>query len=151
MFITYNSRYKADIQPLSAVKPLYIAKLSEPERLFIEMLNNSKQVKWWYKNGDTELKYFAVLREDDQAFYPDFIIQLKDGQIWILDTKGDMTAKDAKERAEALQKYIKTQNKKGKNLMGGIAILKNDSWRYNDSEKYEYNPNDLSSWKVLGL
>jgi type III restriction enzyme len=151
LFITYNSRYKADIQPLSAVKPLYTAKLSEPERLFIEMLNNSKQVKWWYKNGDTELKYFAVLREDDQAFYPDFIIQLKDGQIWILDTKGDMTAKDAKERAEALQKYIKTQNKKGKNLMGGIAILKNDSWRYNDSEKYEYNPNDLSSWKVLGL
>ncbi|OGZ94508.1 MAG: hypothetical protein A2528_03360, partial [Candidatus Staskawiczbacteria bacterium RIFOXYD2_FULL_37_9] len=92
MFITYNSRYKAEIQPLSAVKPFYTAKPSEPERLFIEMLNGSKEIKWWYKNGDTEIKYFAVLREDDFAFYPDFIFQMKDGTIWILDTKSGRTA-----------------------------------------------------------
>ena len=149
MFITYNSRYKAEIQPLSAIKPFYTAKASEPERLFVEMLNNSKNVKWWYKNGEGEIKYFAVLREDGQAFYPDFIIQLKNGTIWILDTKSGMTAKDAKERAESLQRYIKKQNKKGKKLMGGITIYVNGTWRYNDSEKYEYDPHDLSSWKVL--
>ena len=151
MFITYNSRYKAEIQPLSAIKPFYTAKQSEPERLFIEMLNGSKKVKWWYKNGEGELKYFGILRPDDLTFYPDFIIQLKDGTIWILETKGGMTAKDASERAEALQKYIKVQNKKGKKLMGGIAIYVNGTWRYNDNEKYEYDPNDLSSWKVLEL
>jgi len=151
MFITYNSRYKAEIQPLSVIKPFYEAKASEPERLFIEMLNNSKKVKWWYKNDEGEIKYFAVLREDDQAFYPDFIVQLKNGTIWILDTKSGMTAKDAKERAEALQKYIKKQSKKGKKLMGGIAIYVNGTWRYNNSEKYKYDPHDLSSWKVLGL
>jgi type III restriction enzyme len=151
MFIAYNSRYKSEPQPLSAIKPFYTAKASEPEQLFIEMLNNSKKVKWWYKNGEGELKYFGILRQDDQAFYPDFIFQLKDGTVCILETKGGITAKDAKERAEALQKYIRTQNKKGKKLMGGIAIYVNGTWRYNDNDKYEYNANDLSNWKILDL
>lgn len=37
---------------------------------------------------------------------------------------------------------------KGKKLWGGIAIFVNGTWRYNDKEIYEYNPNDLSSWKI---
>ncbi|KKT29092.1 MAG: hypothetical protein UW15_C0018G0005 [Parcubacteria group bacterium GW2011_GWC1_44_10] len=149
---SYNSRYKKEEQPLSVMKPFYTAKPSEPERQFIEFLNASKKtVKWWYKNGDTDSKYFAVLRDDDQAFYPDFIVQLHNGRIGIFDTKSGMTAKDAKERAECLQKYIKIQNKKGKNLIGGIAVYVNGTWRYNDKEKYEYDPNDLSDWKILIL
>ena len=79
------------------------------------------------------------------------IVQLKDGMIGIFETKQGITAKDATERAEALQKYIKKQNKNGKNLKGGIAIYVNGTWRYNDSEKYQYNPSDLSSWKILDL
>ena len=58
-----------------------------------------------------------------------------------------MTAKDAEPRAEGLQKYLK----KNKNVWGGIAIYVNGTWRYNDKEKYEYNPNDLSSWKILEI
>lgn len=151
--ITYNNRYRQEEQPLSVMKPFYTAKQSEPEKLFIEFLNNSKKIKWWFKNGEGEIKYFAVLRQDDQAFYPDFIIQLKDGSVAIFDTKSGRTAEtgDAAPRAEALQKFIKKQNKSGKKLMGGIAIYVNGTWRYNDSEKYEYNPKDLSKWKVLDL
>jgi type III restriction enzyme len=151
--ITYNSRYQQEEQPLSVMKPFYTAKQSEPEKLFIEFLNNSKRIKWWYKNGEGEMKYFAVLRPDDQAFYPDFIIQLKDGSAAIFDTKSGRTAEtgDAAPRAEALQKFIKKQNNSGKKLMGGITIYVNGTWRYNDNEKYEYNPKDLSGWKVLDL
>ena len=151
--ITYNSRYQQEDQPLSVMKPFYTAKQSEPEKLFIEFLNGSKKVKWWFKNGEGEIKYFAVLRPDDQAFYPDFIIQLKDGTIAIFDTKSGRTAEtgDAAPRAEALQKFIKKQNKSGKKLIGGIAIYVNGTWRYNDNEKYEYNQKDLSKWKVLDL
>lgn len=151
VLISYNSRYKQEDQAKSAVKPFYVAAQSAPEKLFIELLDNSKKVKWWYKNGEGEIKYFAVLRTDGQAFYPDFIVQLRDGTVGIFETKGGMTAEGAKERAEGLQRYIKMQNKKGKKLIGGIAIYVNGTWRYNDSEKYEYNPNDLSSWKVLNL
>jgi type III restriction enzyme len=151
LLISYNSRYKREEYQNSVMKPFYTAKPSEPERLFIELLNNSQKVKWWDKNGEGEIKYFAVLRPDNQAFYPDFIAQFKDGTIGIFDTKSGMIAKDAKERAEGLQKYIKKQNKKGKKLWGGIAIYINGTWRYNDNEKYEYDPSDLSNWKILNL
>lgn len=149
MIVSYNSRYQKIEQPMSAMKPFYTAKQSEPERLFIDLLNSSSKVKWWYKNGEAEMRYFAILRPDDQAFYPDFIVQFKDGSIGIFETKAGITAKDAKERAESLQKYIKVNKKK--NLIGGIAIYVNGTWRYNDNDKYEYNANDLSSWKVLNI
>jgi len=151
MFCSYNSRYNKENEPKSIMKPFYTAKPSQPERLFINLLNNSKNIKWWYKNGESEIKYFAILRPDDLDFYPDFIVQFKNGSIGIFETKAGMTAKDANERAEALQKYIKTQNKKGKKLMGGITINMNGTWRINNNEKYEYNPNDLSKWKILTL
>ncbi len=151
--INYNSRYQAEEQPISVIKPFYSVKLSEPERLFVEMLNNSSKVKWWYKNGESEIKYFAVLRNDNMAFYPDFIVQFKDGSIGIFDTKSGRTAEtsDARPRAEALQKYIKTENKKGKKLWGGIVVNINGSWKLNDSEKYQYDANDFSGWKVLSI
>ena len=153
IIVSYNNRYQKEDQPLSVMKPFYTAKPSEPEKLFVEFLNKSKRIRWWYKNGEGEMKYFAVLRPDDQAFYPDFIIQLKDGGIGIFDTKSGRTAEtgDAAPRAEALQKFIKKQNKSGKKLKGGIAIYVNGTWRYNDNEKYEYNSKDLSSWKVIDL
>lgn len=151
VIISYNSRYKKEEYVRSAMKPFYTANPSEPEVEFIKMLNKSDKIKWWFKNGETERKYFAVLRTDDLSFYPDFIIQFRDDSIGIFDTKKGITAKDAKERAEGLQKYIKEQNKKEKKLWGGIAISEKGSWRYNDNKEYEYNPNDLSKWKILEI
>jgi type III restriction enzyme len=153
IMISYNSRYKSEEHSKSIMKPFYTAKPSEPETKFIELLNKSNNVKWWFKNGETEIKYFAVLRTDGFTFYPDFLVCFKDGSIAILDTKSGRTAEtqDAGPRAEGLQKYIKEQKKKGKKIWGGIAIYVNGTWRYNDKEKYEYNPNNLSEWKVLEL
>ena len=78
---------------------------------------------------------------------------MKSGTIWIIDAKSGITSEinDAKPRAETLQKYIKLQNKKGKKLKDEIAIYVNGTWRYNDKEKYNYNPEDLSDWKVVNL
>ena len=151
--ISYNSRYAKDEKPISIMKPFYAKKQSEPEKQFIELLENSKKVKWWFKNGESEIKYFAILYKDDtkveRAFYVDYIVQFKDKTIGLFDTKSGMTAKDAKTRAEGLHKYIKEQNKKGKKLFGGIVINKNGSWRYNDNETYSYNENDLRDWKMI--
>ncbi len=148
IMISYNSRYKNEEHSKSIMKPFYTAKPSEPEAKFIELLDKSDKVKWWFKNGETEVKYFAVLRTDGFTFYPDFLVQFKDGSIGIFDTKSGMTAKDAKERAEGLQKYIKEQNKNGVKLWGGIAIYVNGTWRYNNKEKYDYNRADLSKWRA---
>jgi len=151
VIISYNSRYSKEEQPTSIMKPFYTKKPSEPERKFIELLNKSKKVKWWFKNGETEAKYFAVPYTDEngieRAFYVDFIVHFTGGSIGLFDTKSGMTAKDAGPRAEGLQKYLK----KNKNVWGGIAIFVNGTWHYNDKEKYEYNPNDLSSWKILEI
>jgi len=149
--INYNSRYKKEEYIKSIMKPFYTANPSKPEVEFIKMLNKSDKVKWWFKNGETEIKYFAVLRTDGLSFYPDFIIQFVDGSVGIFDTKSGMTAKDAKERAEGLQKYIKEQNKREKKLWGGIVIYVNGSWRYNDNEEYEYDLGNLSKWKILEI
>jgi hypothetical protein len=122
-------------------------------RLFAALLYYSEKVKWWFKNGESEIKYFAVPYKDEngteRAFYVDFIVQFDKRPIGLFDTKAGRTAEDAGPRANGLQQYIKNQNKNGKNLFGGIAIFVNGTWRYNDQEKYEYNTSDLSSWKVL--
>jgi len=150
--ISYNSRYKKEEKPQSIMKPFYTAKQSVPEQKFIEFLEDSDKVKWWFKNGETEIKYFTVLRTDGNAFYPDFIVQFKDGRLGIFDTKSGITAKDAKERAEGLQIYIKEQNRKGRKIWGGIVVYKDGSFRYNDSEKYSFDEKALEGdWKILSF
>jgi type III restriction enzyme len=164
--INYNISFKKKDYKKSAIQP-YFAKTAEkgPQQKlieedssvevdFIDFLDNAKQVNWWFKNGASDATYFAVPYVEngiDLPFYVDFVVQMKDGSIGLFDTKGGIYAKTAKERAEGLAKYIKEQNKQGKKLFGGIVIREKKSWRYNDSEKYEYNPNNLKDWKFLEL
>jgi len=155
ILVSYNSKCKKMDSQKSILKPLYVKKPSEPETKFMEYLDQSNKVKWWFKNGESETKYFAVLYEDEhgieRTFYVDFIVKFTDGTIGLFDTKSGMTAKDAGPRSNGLQKYIDRENKKGKKLWGGIAINVNGTWRYNDDKKYHYDPNNLSKWKILEL
>ena len=152
VIISYNERFTKENKPKSIMKPFYAKKQSEPERLFVEALEKSSRVKWWFKNGESEIKYFAVLRSDGNgAFYPDFIVKFDDGSVGIFDSKSGRTAEtsDAGPRAEGLQAYIREQDSKGRQIWGGIAINVGGTWRYNFSQKYVYDENDLSSWKLL--
>src|SRR5690606_5745290 len=109
-------------------------------------------IEWWFKNGDSGANYFAVnyiKNKEELPFYVDWIVKYKDGKVGLFDTKEGLTAETAKEKAEGLAKYIKVENKKGKKLFGGIVIPRDNSWRYNDHENYEYNPKDLNKWKFL--
>lgn len=127
---------------------------SDLEVDFIEYLEKSKAVEWWFKNGRSDATYFAVPHIEhgiEKPFYVDFVVMQKDGRIGLFDTKGGWTAETAKSRAEGLAKYIVEQNKKGKKLYGGIVLKEKNSWRYNDALQYEYNPNDLQAWKFLDL
>ena len=151
---SYKSNAKKEIHVKSIMKPFFITKKSEPEEIFMALLDSSNKIDWWYKNKEGEKKYFAVPYMEDGkewAFFVDFIVKFKDGSIGLFDTKSGMTAKDAGSRAEALQKYIKEQNKKGKKLSGGIVIPRGETIYINSNDKYEYNPNDFSKWRVLEL
>ncbi len=161
--INYNlnfieKRYKGSIiQPYYAkIKGTHNLSLfeedSDVEVAFIAYLEEAKQVKWWFKNGAQDGSYFAVPYVEngqEKPFYIDFIVMLNDGRIGLFDTKGGIYAKTAQERAEGLAEYIATENKKGKNLFGGIVLKDRNSWRFNDRKKYFYNPSDLKDWKFL--
>ncbi len=164
--ISYNSRHKKKDYDKSIIEPYYTRERgnnnqtlfeedSEIEVDFIRYLDKAKKIKWWFKNGEGEVKYFAVVYTDKYGkkapFYVDFIVQLNDRRIGLFDTKKGRTAEEAKEKAEGLAEYIKEESKKGKKIFGGIVILKNNVWRYNSKATYRYDPNDLSDWGFLDL
>ena len=126
---------------------------STPERKFEKYLETkAEKISWWFKNGDSKQDFFGVRYEVNdfpKIFYPDYIVQLKNGKTLIADTKAGNTAIEAKSRAEALYKYIESENAKGKKLIGGILVQKAEHWKINLNETYLYNENDLSNWTFL--
>ena len=156
--VMYNSKAKEASYNKSIMKPHFTKPESKPEKEFIDFLEDpSNKVIWWYKNGESERKYFAVNYKDikgvPRGFYVDFIVFTKDKKIGLFDTKGGRTAEDSKQKAEALAKYIKEQNKKRKNdLWGGIVVSKNESFRVNRKEKYDFNDDNLGQdWEFLSF
>lgn len=67
---------------------------STPERLFEKYCDSNSAVEWYYKNGDAGQDYMSVLYIDgfqkQWLFYPDYIIRMTNGDIWIIETKGGM-------------------------------------------------------------
>jgi len=163
--INYSLSFTKKDYKKSIIQPYYAKKAgdgtgslfeedSNLEVGFIEYLEKSKALDWWFKNGKSDETNFAVPHTEygiEKPFYVDFIVMLKDGCVGLFDTKGGWTAETAKSRAEGLAKYIAEQNKAGKKLFGGIVLQEKKSWRYHDGLKYEYNPSDLKDWKFLDL
>ena len=83
---------------------------SKCERMFEKYCNNSEKVAWFYKNGDHSNDYFSIIYTDAVgkmwAFYPDYILQDKEGYTWIIETKGGETA-----LGESKNIDIKVENK----------------------------------------
>ncbi len=140
-------------------EPCYLsASRLNPEKNFEKFLaENSDKIVWWWKNGENKQDYFGIKYEYPvgviHTFYPDYLVQLADGRIGIIETK-DMGDRDGgnytKAKAEKLQEYIKEH--KGKKLFGGIAIEKSDGWKINQKSVYDWSKcekNDWSEWEKL--
>jgi len=146
------TEFKAE---LSAMKPFYYDNKWKTEEVFIKFLEKSDQIEWWFKNGDRDATFFAVpyIENDDQKpFYVDFIVKFKDGKIGLFDTKSGNTIKDAREKSDGLQEYIK----KHKNISGGIVTNTNSKdfsgrWMYYKGKGAELNPDDFSNWDLLEI
>ena len=103
----------------------------EPEKLFEELLLKSKNITWWYKNGEAKEMYFAIpyVHPTDgglHSFYPDYIILFKSGELGIYDTKSGFTAESEETvaKSDALQNYIKAKGGSVKKMVGGIVVTK---------------------------
>lgn len=110
-------------------------KKSKSERMFEKYCNDSNNVKWFYKNGEHSIDYFSIIYVDavgkKWAFYPDYILQDKQGYTWIIETKGG-------ENAEGVSKNIdiKVENK--------FAVLKEYANKHNLKWGFvrDYDKND---------
>lgn len=69
---------------------------STSERLFERYCEVDPKVKKVYKNGDSGIQYFSIVYFDsfgkEWLFYPDYLIQLENNEIWIIECKGGETS-----------------------------------------------------------
>ena len=123
-------------------KITYLNFNSKIEEQFIEFLEEHKdKILWWWQNGNEHMALnFGIKYNDGSTFQPDFLVMFKDGTLGIYDTKASGQREDEnKVKAEALQKYIKEENKRKKKeiLTGGLVIKEGEHFRINSDEKYQ--------------
>lgn len=131
---------------LSLYQPLFMelksGKVDQLELDFINYLDKHEdKIEWFWKNGAEHMKTnFGIQKEDKSTFQPDFIIKFKDGSIGIFDTKGGQFVADDTIKSNALYKYITEERFKGKNLIGGLVIKDNNTFKYYQQATYKtYN------------
>jgi len=150
----YNENYERVVLANNVMNPCYLYKeRSNPEKEFEKILSESDKVSWWYKNGVSKEIYFAVpyIKPEDElehAFYPDYVVQTKDGSLGIFDTKSGFTASSSETgaKSDALQAYIRKH--KDKKLFGGIVVFDKTGGYVFTGQKYIENKQD-KQWEVL--
>lgn len=98
---------------------------STPEKEFTAFIEgNTEHIDWWYKNGDKGRQHYAIpyKRGDDSIgmFYVDFVIRLKNGKVFLFDTKSSGSDMFGTEKHNALIDYIAAH----KEVAGGGVIIK---------------------------
>lgn len=73
---------------------------SKSEQLFEDHCEERDDIEWVYKNGDTGQQYLSIVYgtniSKEYLFYPDYIIKKKNGDVWIIETKGGEQAGKSK-------------------------------------------------------
>ena len=129
---------------------------SKSERMFEFFCEHNKNIKWFYKNGESSSDYFSIVYVDavnhKWHFYPDFIVCDKDNKIWIIETKGGENADGesknidikVENKFEALKEYA---NKYNVNWGFVRDYDKNESLYLCNTEYTEDMENE--NWKLL--
>ena len=126
----------------SGDKKAYLQIDSEIEKDFLEFLEKNKgKVAWWWQNGNEHMALnFGVKYGEGSTFQPDFLVLFTDGRLGIFDTKASGDREDVnKLKAEALQKYIKEENKRKRKeiVFGGIVIQQGNHLMVNSDATYK--------------
>jgi type III restriction enzyme len=125
-------------------------KVRDPEIEFAAFLErNTDYIDWWYKNGDEGMMNYSIpyvnIDNERSLFYVDFVVRMKNGNVFLFDTKTEGSDKNATRKHNALLDYMEQQRAKGLQLDGGIIIGQDDLWRYS-AFKIE-NTNNTAGWQ----
>lgn len=155
---TYNSNNKKQIEYNKNVYKGYLssaAPRSTPEVKFEKYCETSKNVEWWYKNGDKGNEYLSIVYEDNSGkqklFYPDYVLSVN-GETWLIETKGGFDRKGnsqdidifSPKKFAVLKSYLEKHN-----LHGGI--VRNDALNDELCICTEHFSDDINSddWTIL--
>lgn len=123
---------------------------SAPEKEFVAFLEaNTEYIDWWYKNGDKGKQHYAIeyLQGEEGAkalFYVDFVVRMKNGHVYLFDTKSAGSDLFAPQKHNALIDYMAKHSTKEQPLAGGILIQQGSNWLY--SKLPIANTTDLTNW-----
>lgn len=127
---------------------------SYPESKFEEYCEGNSRVDWVYKNGDSGSDYFSIVYTDlnnkQWYFYPDYIVKLKNGEVWIIEAKGGESDSgetknidlQAENKFNQLKRYATAHN-----LRWGFVRDKHHQLKINNTEYTENMDND--NWKPI--
>jgi type III restriction enzyme len=77
-----------------------------------QILDSLKPVKHWARNVAKHLNAFRLPRAE-QNFYPDFVAELTDGRLFVVEYKGRLTVQDAAEHRAVGEKWEQAMAGKG--------------------------------------
>lgn len=126
---------------------------SNPEKDFVAYLEqNSQYIDWWYKNGDKGKQHYAIEyttgdEHTKSLFYVDFVIRMKNGHVYLFDTKSIGNDDNASDKHNALLQYIKENTTEEQPLYGGVILRKNENWLY--SPQPIENTTDTLNWECF--
>ena len=123
---------------------------SKPEKEFTQFLEaNTEFIDWWYKNGDSgkanyAIEYLKAGNGEKSSFYVDFVIRMKNGRVYLFDTKSCGSDLFAADKHNALLEYIKANSTAEQPLAGGIILKQGSNWLY--SPRPIENTTDTLNW-----
>jgi type III restriction enzyme len=140
---------REDVKNHALMPFVQLKNASNPEQEFEQYLeDNTEYIDWWYKNGDSGKQHYAISyighNGDKALFYVDFVIRMKNGQIFLFDTKTCGSDGDGDCKHNALIEYMDSEGNKEKHLKGGVLIHDGENWKY--SPMKVDNITDITNW-----
>lgn len=113
---------------------------------------HSDKIDWIYKNGDSGQQYFSVLYMTasfkQRLFYPDYIVKLMDGSVWIIETKGgEAHGQDKNIDLQASNKFVALKSYAESNHLNWGFVRDKDGLLYMSNTEYTDEMGD--EWKNL--
>ncbi|MTN80273.1 DNA helicase [Turicibacter sanguinis] len=113
------------------------------EQQFENYCDSNIHIEWFYKNGDKGDKYFSIAYRTGfgqvNLFYPDYILKMANGDVWIIETKGGEKSGQSNNidtmspiKFEAFRKYVEIRHPELKwgfvRNIGDKLFLNNTEW-----------------------